>query len=37
VLRTDENDAGCPLPRRIGPNKGPGGCDSFIITIEPAR
>ncbi len=36
VLRTDEHDGGCPLPRRIGPNKGPGGCDSFIITIAPA-
>jgi competence protein ComEC len=36
ILRTDEHDASCPLPRRIGGNKGPGGCDTFIITIEPA-
>lgn len=36
VLRTDEHDASCPLPRRLGGDKGPGGCDSYIITIEPA-
>ncbi len=33
VLRTDEHDGGCPLPRRIGGDKGPGGCDSFVLTI----
>ena len=36
VLRTDENDASCPLPSRIGGDKGPGGCDSYVITIAPA-
>lgn len=35
VLRTDEHDGGCPIPRRIGPDTGPGGCDTFIITITP--
>jgi len=35
VLRTDEHDAGCPIPRRIGGDSGPGGCDSFIITVTP--
>jgi competence protein ComEC len=34
VLRTDEHDDGCPFPRRIGGDKGPGGCDSYIITIQ---
>ncbi len=36
VLRTDEHDGGCTVPRRIGGDAGPGGCDSYIITIEPA-
>src|SRR5262249_5986507 len=35
VLRTDERDANCPLARRIGPDTGPGGCDSYIITVAP--
>lgn len=35
VLRTDERDTSCPLTRRIGGDAGPGGCDSYIITIEP--
>lgn len=35
VLRTDEHDGGCPIPRRIGGDDGPGGCDSFVITIAP--
>jgi competence protein ComEC len=35
ILRTDTHDAACPLPRRIGPNKGPGGCDSYVITVAP--
>jgi competence protein ComEC len=35
ILRTDEHDGGCPFPRRIGPEKGPGGCDSYIITVAP--
>lgn len=37
VLRTDEHDGDCQVSHRIGPDKGPGGCDSFIITIEPAQ
>jgi competence protein ComEC len=37
ILRTDEHDAGCPIPRRIGSDKGPGGCDSYVITIEAAQ
>ena len=36
VLRTDERDAACPLVKRIGGDSGPGGCDSYIITISPA-
>ena len=35
VLRTDERDANCPLTHRIGPDSGPGGCDSYIITVAP--
>jgi competence protein ComEC len=35
VLRTDERDGACPLEERIGPPEGPGGCDSYIITISP--
>jgi competence protein ComEC len=35
VLRTDERDANCPLTHRIGPDTGPGGCDSYIITVAP--
>ena len=35
VLRTDERDASCPLAHRIGPDTGPGGCDSYIITVAP--
>jgi len=39
VLRTDERDAACPLAHRIGGDTGPGGCDSYVITIglPPAR
>jgi hypothetical protein len=36
VLRTDEHDASCPISHRIGGDKGPGGCDSYVITIGPA-
>jgi competence protein ComEC len=36
ILRTDENDASCPITERIGGDSGPGGCDSYMITIEPA-
>ena len=35
VLRTDEHDDACPVPGRIGGDHGPGGCDSWIITITP--
>jgi competence protein ComEC len=35
ILRTDERDADCPVTQRIGGNTGPGGCDSYLITIEP--
>ncbi len=35
VLRTDEHDAGCPTAGRIGGDSGPGGCDSWVITIGP--
>ncbi len=35
ILRTDERDASCPVERRIGGDTGPGGCDSYVITIEP--
>jgi competence protein ComEC len=36
ILRTDERDADCPVERRIGGDTGPGGCDSYLIVIEPA-
>jgi competence protein ComEC len=35
VLRTDERDADCPVQGRIGGDHGPGGCDSWVITIAP--
>jgi competence protein ComEC len=35
VLRTDERDAACPVTGRVGGDSGPGGCDSWIITITP--
>jgi competence protein ComEC len=36
VLRTDEHDGSCPnTGHRIGGDSGPGGCDSYIITIGP--
>ncbi|MFT3697505.1 MAG: MBL fold metallo-hydrolase [Kofleriaceae bacterium] len=35
VLRTDERDTNCPVKHRIGSSDGPGGCDSYIITIVP--
>ncbi|CAN5675528.1 ComEC/Rec2 family competence protein [soil metagenome] len=37
VLRTDERDGACPVKQRIGPAEGPGGCDSYIITISPPQ
>lgn len=36
VLRTDERDGTCPVADRIGDNAtGPGGCDTWVITIGP--
>jgi competence protein ComEC len=35
ILRTDERDASCPVHGRIGGDHGPGGCDSWVITIVP--
>ncbi len=35
ILRTDERDASCPVAGRIGGDRGPGGCDSWVITIAP--
>jgi len=34
ILRTDERDDSCPHAK-LGPDDGPGGCDSYIITIAP--
>lgn len=33
ILRTDLHDAACDLEVRLGPATGPGGCDSYVITI----
>ncbi len=33
VLRTDERDEDCPVKNRIGGDRGPGGCDSWVITV----
>ena len=35
VLRTDERDADCPVRGRIGGDHGPGGCDAWVIVIDP--
>jgi competence protein ComEC len=35
ILRTDEHDDSCAVTHRIGGDSGPGGCDSYLITIEP--
>lgn len=35
VLRTDEHDDGCPVSGKIGGDDGPGGCDSWVISIGP--
>lgn len=37
ILRTDAHDGDCTLIHRIGGDSGPGGCDSYIITIEPPK
>jgi competence protein ComEC len=33
ILRTDERDGDCPVRGRIGGDRGPGGCDSWVITV----
>ena len=33
ILRTDERDGACPVKGRIGGDRGPGGCDSYVITV----
>jgi competence protein ComEC len=33
ILRTDERDTSCPVQNRIGGDRGPGGCDSWVITV----
>ncbi len=35
VLRTDTHDQSCPERGRLGGDRGPGGCDSWVITIGP--
>jgi competence protein ComEC len=37
VLRTDERDANCPISGRIGGDRGPGGCDSWVVLIGAGR
>ncbi len=37
ILRTDERDADCPVHGRIGGDEGPGGCDSWVITVVDPR
>jgi competence protein ComEC len=34
ILRTDERDADCPVSGRIGGDRGPGGCDSWVVLID---
>ena len=34
ILRTDERDRNCPVIGRIGGDRGPGGCDSWVISIS---
>lgn len=35
VLRTDVEDGTCGVKGKIGGDDGPGGCDSWVITIRP--
>ena len=37
ILRTDERDEKCPVQQRLGGDTGPGGCDSYVITIAPGK
>ncbi|HWO23632.1 MAG TPA: MBL fold metallo-hydrolase [Kofleriaceae bacterium] len=34
ILRTDLRDASCPVTGRIGGDAGPGGCDTWVVTID---
>jgi competence protein ComEC len=34
ILRTDEHDADCPVSGRIGGDRGPGGCDSWVVEVR---
>ncbi len=34
ILRTDEHDDVCPTTGKIGGDHGPGGCDSWVLTIK---
>ncbi|MEO8703437.1 MAG: MBL fold metallo-hydrolase [Kofleriaceae bacterium] len=36
ILRTDERDGDCPVRGRMGGDHGPGGCDSWVITVGAA-
>lgn len=37
ILRTDEHDESCDVEQRLGGDAGPGGCDSYVITIAPGQ
>ncbi|NVB77217.1 MAG: MBL fold metallo-hydrolase [Kofleriaceae bacterium] len=37
ILRTDEHDDHCDVDQRLGGDSGPGGCDSYVITIAPGQ
>jgi competence protein ComEC len=37
ILRTDARDEKCPVQQRLGGDTGPGGCDSYVITIAPEK
>jgi competence protein ComEC len=37
ILRTDARDEKCPVQQRLGGDTGPGGCDSYVITIAPGK
>ncbi len=34
ILRTDAHDGACELRLRLGPDRGAGGCDSYVITVD---
>ncbi len=34
ILRTDRHDDACPAKARLGAATGPGGCDSWIVTVR---